>query len=152
MGEHFRVFPLSNWTEMDVWQYIFMEDIDIPNLYFTHRRRVINRDGVLLAETRNDRLLKQYDTLIIDEAHERSLNIDFLLGYLKRLIKKRKDLKLIITCNSRSALTNHFYGSNFDSLHDYPHISKRQMTADEGRTMQKQPKFVHRPSSFVAIQ
>lgn len=50
MGEHFRVFPLSNWTEMDVWQYIYMEDIEIPNLYFTHRRRVVNRDGVLLAE------------------------------------------------------------------------------------------------------
>ncbi len=50
LGEHFRVFPLSNWTEMDVWQYIYMEDIDIPNLYFTHRRKVLNRDGVLLAE------------------------------------------------------------------------------------------------------
>lgn len=50
LGEHFRVFPLSNWTEMDVWQYIFMENIDIPNLYFTHKRRVFNRDGVWLAE------------------------------------------------------------------------------------------------------
>ena len=50
LGEHFRVFPLSNWTEMDVWQYIYMEDIDIPNLYFTHKRRVFNRDGVWLAE------------------------------------------------------------------------------------------------------
>ena len=50
LGEHFRVFPLSNWTEMDVWQYIYMEDIAIPSLYFTHRRKVVNRDGVLLAE------------------------------------------------------------------------------------------------------
>lgn len=50
IGEHFRVFPLSNWTEMDVWQYIYMEDIDIPNLYFTHKRKVFNRDGVWLAE------------------------------------------------------------------------------------------------------
>jgi sulfate adenylyltransferase subunit 2 len=49
MGEHFRVFPLSNWTEMDVWQYIFMENVDIPNLYFTHKREVFNRDGVWLA-------------------------------------------------------------------------------------------------------
>ncbi|MFO7657954.1 MAG: sulfate adenylyltransferase subunit CysD [Bacteroidales bacterium] len=49
MGEHFRVFPLSNWTEMDVWQYIFMEDIEIPDLYFTHKREVFNRDGVWLA-------------------------------------------------------------------------------------------------------
>ncbi|HER63655.1 MAG TPA: ATP-dependent RNA helicase HrpA, partial [Desulfobacteraceae bacterium] len=53
-------------------------------------------DGILLAETRSDRNLKRYDTIIIDEAHERSLNIDFLLGYLKTLIAKRPDLKLVI--------------------------------------------------------
>ncbi|MFQ6023753.1 MAG: ATP-dependent RNA helicase HrpA [Acidiferrobacterales bacterium] len=57
----------------------------------------IMTDGILLAETQSDRFLEQYDTLIIDEAHERSLNIDFLLGYLRTLISKRKDLKLIIT-------------------------------------------------------
>ncbi|HEX2395974.1 MAG TPA: sulfate adenylyltransferase subunit CysD [Bacteroidales bacterium] len=49
MGEHFRVFPLSNWTEMDVWQYIYMEQVEIPNLYYTHKREVFNRDGVWLA-------------------------------------------------------------------------------------------------------
>ena len=54
-------------------------------------------DGILLAETQNDKFLNQYDTLIIDEAHERSLNIDFLLGYLKQLLPKRPDLKVIIT-------------------------------------------------------
>lgn len=54
-------------------------------------------DGILLAEIQQDRLLSQYDTLIIDEAHERSLNIDFLLGYLKGLLPRRPDLKLIIT-------------------------------------------------------
>ena len=54
-------------------------------------------DGILLAECNHDPFLNQYDTVIIDEAHERSLNIDFLIGYLKRLIKKRKDLKIIIT-------------------------------------------------------
>jgi len=54
-------------------------------------------DGVLLAESQTDRFLDQYDTLIIDEAHERSLNIDFLLGYVKRLLPRRPDLKLIIT-------------------------------------------------------
>ena len=54
-------------------------------------------DGILLAETQTDPLLKQYDTIIIDEAHERSLNIDFLLGYLKQLLPKRPDLKIIIT-------------------------------------------------------
>lgn len=54
-------------------------------------------DGILLAETRSDRLLEQYDTLIIDEAHERSLNIDFLLGYIHQILKKRPDLKVVIT-------------------------------------------------------
>jgi ATP-dependent helicase HrpA len=54
-------------------------------------------DGMLLAEMQQDRFLNQYDTIIIDEAHERSLNIDFLLGYLKQLLAKRKDLKVIIT-------------------------------------------------------
>jgi ATP-dependent helicase HrpA len=54
-------------------------------------------DGVLLAESQHDRFFDQYDTLIIDEAHERSLNIDFLLGYLKRLLPKRPELKVIIT-------------------------------------------------------
>ena len=48
-GEHFRVFPLSNWTEMDVWQYIARERVAIPSLYFAHQREVVRRDGVLLA-------------------------------------------------------------------------------------------------------
>jgi len=50
MGEHFRVFPLSNWTEMDVWQYIAAEDLDIPELYFSHEREVLEREGVYLAK------------------------------------------------------------------------------------------------------
>ncbi len=49
IGEHFRVFPLSNWTEMDVWQYIYRENIEMPSLYFTHRRKAFYRDGVWLA-------------------------------------------------------------------------------------------------------
>lgn len=49
VGEHFRVFPISNWTEMDVWQYILMENIEMPSLYYTHKRKVFNRDGVWLA-------------------------------------------------------------------------------------------------------
>ncbi len=56
-GEHFRAFPLSNWTEMDVWQYIADEEIDMPSLYFSHRRRVVERDGTLLAESDFNRLL-----------------------------------------------------------------------------------------------
>lgn len=49
LGEHFRVFPISNWTEMDVWQYILAENIALPSIYFTHEREVFNRDGVWLA-------------------------------------------------------------------------------------------------------
>ncbi|MBO4308184.1 MAG: sulfate adenylyltransferase subunit CysD [Bacteroidales bacterium] len=49
MGEHFRVFPISNWTEMDVWQYIYAEKIELPSLYFTHERRCFYRDGQWLA-------------------------------------------------------------------------------------------------------
>src|SRR3954452_6385868 len=48
-GEHIRVFPLSNWTELDIWQYIAQEDIEIPSIYFAHRREVIRRDGMLLG-------------------------------------------------------------------------------------------------------
>jgi sulfate adenylyltransferase subunit 2 len=48
-NESFRIFPLSNWTELDIWQYIQAEEIPLPSLYFTHRRDIINRDGVLLA-------------------------------------------------------------------------------------------------------
>src|SRR5256714_1581027 len=54
-------------------------------------------DGILLAEIQRDRQLVQYDTLIVDEAHERSLNIDFILGYLKQLLPRRPDLKVIVT-------------------------------------------------------
>ena len=50
IGEHFRVFPISNWTEMDVWQYILHEKIQLPSLYFSHERDVVNRNGVLLAK------------------------------------------------------------------------------------------------------
>jgi len=50
-GEHFRIFPLSNWTELDIWQYIQQEDIEIPSIYFAHRRTVFRRDGMLLALT-----------------------------------------------------------------------------------------------------
>jgi sulfate adenylyltransferase subunit 2 len=57
-GEHFRVFPLSNWTEMDVWQYILAESIPLPSLYFAHERDVVRRDGVLLAIGENNQLLE----------------------------------------------------------------------------------------------
>jgi len=50
-GEHIRVFPISNWTELDIWQYIAAEDIDLPSIYFAHTRRVFQRDGMWLAES-----------------------------------------------------------------------------------------------------
>ena len=70
-------------------------------------------DGILLAETQGDRELRQYGSLIIDEAHERSLNIDFLLGYLKRLVERRRDLKVIITSATIDAerFSRHFGGA-----------------------------------------
>ncbi len=69
-------------------------------------------DGILLAETQTDPLLKAYDTLIIDEAHERSLNIDFLLGYLKQILPQRPDLKVVVTSATIDAerFAKHFEG------------------------------------------
>ena len=69
-------------------------------------------DGVLLAETKSDPLLKQYKVLIIDEAHERSLNIDFLLGYIKQLLKKRPDFKLVI---SSATIDTEKFSSHFNN-------------------------------------
>ena len=63
VGEHFRVFPLSNWTEMDVWQYISAEKLEIPEIYFSHQRDVVERDGVLLAKS-------QFITLMDGENYE----------------------------------------------------------------------------------
>ena len=71
---------------------IRFQEVASPNSYIK-----LMTDGILLAAIQRDRFLSQYDTIIIDEAHERSLNIDFLLGYLKTLLPKRPDLKLIIT-------------------------------------------------------
>ena len=62
-GEHFRVFPLSNWTEMDVWQYIEKEELNLPSIYFSHEREVVQRNGVLLAVT-------EYISLQADEKPE----------------------------------------------------------------------------------
>lgn len=67
-------------------------------------------DGILLAEIRHDRLLRNYDTIIIDEAHERSLNIDFLLGYLKRILPERPDLHIIITS---ATIETHRFAEHF---------------------------------------
>ncbi|MFT4248253.1 MAG: ATP-dependent RNA helicase HrpA [Pseudomonas sp.] len=79
-------------------------------------------DGILLAEIASDRWLSAYDTIIVDEAHERSLNIDFLLGYLKQLLRKRSDLKLIVT------------SATIDTARFSQHFDDAPVIAVEGRT------------------
>jgi HrpA-like RNA helicase len=89
-------------------------------------------DGILLAETQGDRFLDQYDTIIIDEAHERSLNIDFLLGYLKRLLPRRRDLKLIITSATIDAarFSEHFTDPQTDEPAPIIEVSGRTYPVD----------------------
>ncbi len=97
-------------------------------------------DGILLAETQGDPLLRTYDTLIIDEAHERSLNIDFLLGYLKQLLPRRPDLKIVVTSATIDADR---FAQHFTSIHGpapvlqvsgrlYP-VEQRWRPIDEGK-------------------
>lgn len=64
MGENFRIFPLSNWTEMDVWQYIAAENVKIPDLYFSHEREVFLRDGVYLAKSE---FIENYDDEVVEK-------------------------------------------------------------------------------------
>jgi ATP-dependent helicase HrpA len=97
-------------------------------------------DGVLLAETRQDRELSRYGLLIIDEAHERSLNIDFLLGYLKQLLPRRPELKIIITSATidTEAFARHFGGAPVITVagRSYPvavrYLPPQEDAADEG--------------------
>ncbi len=64
IGEHFRVFPISNWTELDVWQYLAMEGVELPSLYFAHKRKVLIRDGIHLADC--DYILKRPEEEVIE--------------------------------------------------------------------------------------
>ena len=84
-------------------------------------------DGILLAEIQRDRYLRQYDALIIDEAHERSLNIDFLLGYLKSIRQRRPDLRLIVTSATidPERLSAHFDDAPVIPHTDLPRIPRR---------------------------
>ncbi|HFD11943.1 MAG TPA: ATP-dependent RNA helicase HrpA, partial [Crenotrichaceae bacterium] len=92
-------------------------------------------DGILLAETRSDRFLEQYDTLIIDEAHERSLNVDFLLGYLKWLLPRRPDLKVIVTSATLDTdeFSTHFDGAPVIEVggRSYPIETRYRTIADK---------------------
>jgi len=65
LGEHFRIFPISNWTELDVWQYLAMEKVPLPNLYFAHEREVLERDGILLADC--DYIPKKPNEIVLRE-------------------------------------------------------------------------------------
>jgi len=98
-------------------------------------------DGILLAETQGDPWLSSYDTLIIDEAHERSLNIDFLLGYLKRLAAKRPTLKIIVTSATidTARFAEHFGGAPVVSVEGraYPVELRWRPVADTGERMQQ---------------
>ncbi|MFH5802512.1 ATP-dependent RNA helicase HrpA [Alienimonas sp. DA493] len=99
------------------------EELGVSNPTVAHKVRFADQttdktlvklmtDGVLLAETQSDRFLNRYDTIIVDEAHERSLNIDFLLGYIKRLLPKRPELRLIVTSATIDvARYSEFFGS-----------------------------------------
>lgn len=99
---------LKNQVGMGVGVKIRFQDNTRPEAWVK-----LMTDGILLAETQGDRLLEQYDTIIIDEAHERSLNIDFLLGYLKRILPRRPDLKVVITSATIDAdrFSSHFDGA-----------------------------------------
>lgn len=97
-------------------------------------------DGVLLAETQSDPLLRAYDTIIIDEAHERSLNIDFLLGYLKQILPQRPDLKVIVTSATIDAerFSRHFFDAPVIEVSGrlYP-VEVRYRPPHEGSTLDK---------------
>ncbi len=103
-------------------------------------------DGVLLAETRQDRLLSRYGILIIDEAHERSLNIDFLLGYIKQLLLRRNDLKVIITSATidTEAFSKHFNNAPIITVsgRSYP-VTVRYNPQEEDVTGEKDSELEH---------
>jgi ATP-dependent helicase HrpA len=99
-------------------------------------------DGILLNALQRDRMLNAYDTIIIDEAHERSLNIDFLLGYLKQLLPQRPDLKLIITSATidPESFSKHFGGAPMIEVsgRTFPiEIRYRPLTEDKRKTRQQ---------------
>jgi ATP-dependent helicase HrpA len=111
-------------------------------------------DGILLAELQRDRDLRKYDTIIIDEAHERSLNIDFLLGYLKRLLPRRPDLKVIITS---ATIDVERFSKHFDapvvevSGRTYPVEVRYRPLVTTGSTSDEEGEVVHRDQTEAIV-
>ena len=99
-------------------------------------RLKVMTDGILLAEIRHDRLLRRYNAIIIDEAHERSLNIDFLLGYLRRILPRRPDLKIVITSATidPGRFARHFGRQTGRSVDGAPEIEPAPIIEVSGRT------------------
>ena len=112
------------------WQVRFTEQVGARALV------KFMTDGILLAETQGDAWLDRYDTLIIDEAHERSLNIDFLLGYLKRLVTKRRDLRVVVT------------SATIDTARFAEHFGGAPVIAVEGRSYPVEVRY--RPPEVLA--
>ncbi len=110
-------------------------------------------DGILLAETLHDRHLNAYDTLIIDEAHERSLNIDFILGYVKRLITKRKDLKVVVTSATidTEKFSKHFNDAPVIEVtgRTYP-VEVRYNPFETGDSSEEEPSYIDRAVEAIS--
>ncbi len=92
-GEHFRIFPISNWTELDVWHYIQKEKLEIPNLYFSHEREVIDRDGILLAKSEHNHQLET-DSLTSKQVRFRTIGDVTCTGAVHSVAKNIEEIIL----------------------------------------------------------
>ena len=97
-GEHIRVFPISNWTEMDVWQYIAREEIELPSIYFAHEREVFLRDGMLLADTRHVTLLPG-EELMTKSVRFRTVGDATLTGAVESVATTSEDIILEVAAS-----------------------------------------------------
>lgn len=93
VGEHFRIFPISNWTEMDVWQYILLEQIELPSLYFAHERRCILRDGVIYAFSEDLTILRTGEEVFTETIRFRTCGDLPITGAVK---SKANTLEMVI--------------------------------------------------------
>ena len=91
MGEHFRVFPISNWTEMDIWQYIKAENIAIPEIYFTHKRKVFERHGSVLAYS-NFMQLRETENIVEKEVRFRTIGDMTCTGAVSSTARNIEDI------------------------------------------------------------